>query len=190
VLIPDLDAALDIGARLDELGVAWVIVGSVASSVLGEPRATADIDLVADLRGIHVKAFCTAIEGDYYVDEETARWAASTRRSFNVIHQGTMTKVDVFCCKDDPLSRAQLRRRIFERVVDDRTTPILAPEDVILQKLLWMKELGSSDQQWRDALGVLRVRWETLDRPYLEQQAHDNDLTASLARLVEAREIS
>lgn len=190
MLIPDLDAALDIGAKLEQLGVPWVIVGSVASSVLGEPRATADIDLVTDLRGIHVTAFCKAVEGEYYVDEETARWAASTRRSFNVIHQMTITKIDIFCCKDDPLSRAQLSRRIFQRIADDRSAPLLAPEDVILQKLLWTRQLGGSEQQWRDALGVLRVRWETLDREYLEQQARDNDLVETLAKLFAAREIS
>ena len=189
MLIPDLEVALDIGAKLEELGVPWVIVGSVASSVLGEPRATADVDLVADLRGIHVNAFCAAVAVAYYVDEDTARWAASTRRSFNVIHQETMTKIDVFCCKDDPLSRAQLTRRIVAQIADDRTAPLLAPEDVILQKLLWMEELGGSDQQWRDALGVVRVRWDSLDRDYLEQQARDNGLLELLTKLLAAREI-
>jgi hypothetical protein len=191
VLIPDLEVVLDIGARLDVLGIPWAVVGSVASSVFGEPRATADVDLVADLRGIHVKKFCAAIASEYYVDEGTAAWAASTRRSFNVIHQGTMVKLDIFCCKDDPLSREQLRRRVFERVdEEDHKIPFTAPEDIILQKLLWMRELGHSEKQWRDALGVLRVRWDELDRDYLEQRARDNDLADVLAKLLEAREIS
>jgi len=186
-VLADLAVAHDLGAKLDALGVPWVVVGSVASSLLGEPRATADVDLVADLRGVHVREFCRSISEDYYVDEETARWAASTRRSFNVIHQATITKVDIFCCKSDPLSRAQLQRRIFEQI-DGKSTPFLAPEDSILQKLRWVQELGSSDQQWRDALGVLRIKWDVLDREYLEAQARDNGLDELLRRLVAERE--
>ena len=188
-MIADLDVVHDLGAKLDALGIPWVVVGSIASSLLGEPRATADIDLVADLRGIHVREFCRSIADDYYVDEETARWAASTRRSFNVIHQSKITKVDIFCCRADPLSRAQLQRRIFQTVAG-RSTPFLAPEDAILQKLRWLQELGSSDQQWRDALGVLRIRWDVLDREYLESQARDNGLAELLQKLLAEREPS
>ncbi len=162
-MLTDLEVAQDIGAKLDALGIPWVIVGSVAT--------------------------CRAIADDYYVDEETARWAASTRRSFNVIHQTTITKVDIFCCKSDPLSRAQLQRRIFEQVAG-RSMPFLAPEDAILQKLRWLQELGTSEQQWRDALGVLRVRWNVLDREYLDAQARDNGLDELLQKLLAEREPS
>lgn len=188
MLVTDLDVALEVGARLDVLTVPWVIVGSVASSLLGEPRATADVDLVADLRGEHVRAFCTALGDDYYVDVDTALWATSTRRSFNVIHQVSATKVDVFCCKNDPLSRAQLERRFFEKI-GERTAPFLSAEDVVLQKLRWWQELGGSEQQWRDALGVLRVRAETIDREYLERQARANGLSELLDRLMAARDV-
>jgi hypothetical protein len=106
-----------------------------------------------------------------------------------VIHQTTVAKVDIFCCKGDPLSRAQLERRIFEQV-GGRATPFLAPEDVILQKLRWMQELGTSDRQWRDALGVLRIRWAVLDQQYLHEQARDNGLEDLLQKLLAEREPS
>lgn len=184
-MLGDLEVAQELGEKLDALGIPWAIVGSVASSMLGEPRATADIDVVADLRGIHVRDFCRSIEADYYVDEDTARWATDTRRSFNVIQQATVTKVDIFCC--DPASRAQLQRRIFLEI-GGRNTPFAAPEDVILHKLLWMREAGSSAQQWRDALGVLRVRWETLDHGYLQEQARSRGIEELLAKLIAERE--
>lgn len=38
--------ALRVGDALDKLGVAWIVGGSVASSIHGIPRATQDIDLV------------------------------------------------------------------------------------------------------------------------------------------------
>src|SRR5262249_39676203 len=97
------------------------------------------------------------------------------------------TKVDIFCCKSDPLSRAQLQRRSFQDIAG-RSMPFLAPEDSILQKLRWLQELGTSERQWRDALGVLRVRWDVLDREYLEAQAGDNGLDGLLQRLLADRE--
>lgn len=53
MLITELDLSLDVGARFDRLGVRWCIGGSVASSLYGIPRATLDVDLVADLRAAH-----------------------------------------------------------------------------------------------------------------------------------------
>lgn len=44
-----LTLAREITALLDTLGIDYVIGGSVASSLVGEPRATVDLDL-ADLR--------------------------------------------------------------------------------------------------------------------------------------------
>jgi hypothetical protein len=97
MLITELGLAVDVGRHFDTLGVRWLVGGSVASSILGVPRATLDIDLVADLRGAHVTALYDALINDYYLDQDTMRWAVSTRRSFNAIHQASMIKVDVFC---------------------------------------------------------------------------------------------
>jgi hypothetical protein len=49
MLITELALAVDVGRHFDALGVRWLVGGSVASSILGLPRATLDIDLVADL---------------------------------------------------------------------------------------------------------------------------------------------
>lgn len=106
MLITEISLAADLGRHFDALSVRWLVGGSVASSILGLPRATLDIDLVADLRGAHVTALYDALIGDFYVDRDTMRWAASTRRSFNAIHQASMIKVDVFCAGDDPLTVA------------------------------------------------------------------------------------
>jgi hypothetical protein len=65
MLIGELEVALDVGQKLDTLGVTWLVGGSVASSILGEPRATADVDLVADLRGRHVGALFAALVDTY-----------------------------------------------------------------------------------------------------------------------------
>jgi len=184
MLITELGLAVDVGRYFDVLGVRWLVGGSVASSILGLPRATLDIDLVADLRGAHVIALYDALIADYYVDRDTMRWAVSTRRSFNAIHQGSMIKVDVFCAGNDPLSRSELDRREFFDLEVGRV-PICSAEDIILQKLVWWREAGGSERQWRDAVGVVQIRGRTLDRGYIDGHAVELGLADLVARLFE-----
>jgi hypothetical protein len=46
-----------VAGYFDRIGIPYVIGGSFASSVHGEPRSTNDIDMVADLRDADVDAF-------------------------------------------------------------------------------------------------------------------------------------
>jgi hypothetical protein len=39
MLLGELEVALDVGRQLDALGVTWLVGGSLASSILGKPRA-------------------------------------------------------------------------------------------------------------------------------------------------------
>jgi len=185
MLLGELDVALDVGRQLDALGVTWLVGGSVASSILGEPRATADVDLVADLRGRHVGPLFTALVDTYYIDEGAASSAVRTRGAFNVIQLASMTKVDIYCSADEPLGREELSRRIFVELEGERV-PCASAEDIILQKLLWFVAGGRvSDRQWRDIRGVVRVQGTALDRAYLERHAASRGLTDLLRQALD-----
>lgn len=185
MLLSEVDVALDLGVHLDALGIPWLVGGSIASSLLGEPRATADVDIAADLRVPHVDPLFARIVDTYYADRDTMRWAAMTRRTFNVIQLASMIKIDIYCV-NDAMSRAQLDRRIRIEVAGN-TLPICTSEDIILQKLLWFEQgKRVSDRQWRDLLGVVRVNRERLDREYLDTNARELKLTELLAKLFEA----
>ena len=72
-----------------------------------------------------------------------------------------------------------------------RTWYVHSPEDILLQKLLWYRRGGeSSERQWRDILGILLVRGETLDRAYVDDTAVTlqlNDLLERARREVQGR---
>lgn len=51
-----LAVTLRVIGTLEGLGVPYVVGGSIASSIYGKPRATQDVDVVADLRDEHFRA--------------------------------------------------------------------------------------------------------------------------------------
>lgn len=76
---PDILAALTpVVEALEDLGIAYRIGGSVASSVHGTPRATNDVDLVADIRMEHVEPLCARLRSSYYADPNLLQSAVET----------------------------------------------------------------------------------------------------------------
>lgn len=184
---PDILAATGpVADALEDLGVAYHVGGSVASSVYGVARATLDVDLVADLDQEAVRAFVERLEGSYYVDEEMIRDAVTRRASFNVIHHATMLKVDVFVLAARPFEQEAFRRRREDTLEDRegaRVFPIATPEDTVLHKLIWYRMGGGvSERQWHDVLGVLKVQGDDLDTTYMNRWAEKLDLEELLAR--------
>jgi hypothetical protein len=171
------------------MDVPYRITGSVASSILGVARTTLDIDLVADLGAENVVPLVRALEDSYYVEESAVRDAVDRKTSLNVIHLDTMLKVDLFVLKSDPYEREAFSRgRSHElgAAPECRSYPVGAPEDVILDKLVWFRAGGeSSDRQWRDVLGVVEIQGETLDRAYLARWAAHLDVTDLLRQALD-----
>lgn len=156
---------------LEELGVRYYVGGSLASSVYGVPRASIDADVVAELEQRHVAPLLARLAGAYYFDEERARSAVRTRRSFNLIHLGTMFKVDLFVTQGRPFDRQAIERaspRVLDGQGAGRPYAVASTEDTILAKLEWFR-LGRevSERQWSDVVGMIRAGGPDLDRDYL-----------------------
>lgn len=168
---------------LRALDVAYAIGGSMASSVFGEPRSTADIDILAELGSHHVTAFVSALADSFYVHEEAVRDAVRRRASFNLVHQESMCKVDVFIASDDLLDREQIARRCSVVILDDIAFDVTAPENIVLRKLAWYRAGGGvSDRQWRDIQGVLKQQAGALDWDYMRRIADASGIRDLLDR--------
>jgi hypothetical protein len=174
-MLPEpIAVTLQVTDVLDTLGVPYLIGGSFASAVYGTYRATADVDLVADLKLDQVGALVKALREHFYIDDEMVRDAIRLRRSFSAIHLATMFKVDVFIPQRRPYSQKQLERRVKQIIwTEPECTAYLASaEDNILAKLEWYRLGGEvSERQWRDIFGVIKTQGERLDQTYLRQWA-------------------
>lgn len=180
--------ASHVANALTRIGVAYVIGGSFASSVHGEPRSTNDIDMVADLRQSDVDAFIDAIGDDYYVSREALADATKEGGAFNAIHMLTAVKVDIFVVGDDAFDRERLRRRTsvsFSADPGPVTLFVDTAENTILRKLEWYRR-GSemSERQWRDVTGVAEAQSSRLDRIYLRKWAERLGVVDLLERLL------
>lgn len=181
-----LSAALaPVAEILERLGVIYYIGGSVASMVHGEYRQTNDVDIVAALRAEHINAFVSALQNAYYVDEAMIRDSLRTLRSFNLMHLDTMFKVDVFPMRNRPYDSEAASRR--QRDTIETSPPVSAfvasAEDVLLAKLSWYQLGGAtSERQWRDILGIIKVQIFDIDVDYLEHWAQELNVADLLAR--------
>ena len=159
MILEPFQVALSVADAFERCSVPYVVGGSLASSVSGEPRSTLDIDLVVALTEADVEPFLTALGQGFHADDHALRRAVRQRSSVNLFHRATSTKVDLFIAGGSPL-----------------------------QKLRWYRLGGEvSDRQWRDILGIVLVQGNRLDKEYLRDGARLLDVPDLLDRALRVR---
>lgn len=166
------EVALRVARAFEALGIEYALGGSVASSMQGEPRATNDIDSAVRLREDQVAPLIASLGPDFAVDDVALRDAVRAGGSDNIFFLPDAMKVDLYVRGGTPFDDSELarRQRLAIRLGDELF--VATPEDNVLRKLLWFRKGGeTSDRQWRDILGIMRVSSGELDWGYLQTWA-------------------
>ncbi len=164
--------------RLNELGVRYMITGSVAAMIYGEPRFTNDVHIVVMLDAAQAERLAEVFpSSEFYcpplevIRKEMTR---PRRGQFNIIHPETGFKADIYLCGSDPLNTWGLDRA---RKVEHAGQPIYLspPELVILRKLEFFRE-GGSEKHLRDIRFMLEMSADKIDRGELEKMVLERGL--------------
>lgn len=152
---------------LQQSGIDYMLTGSIASSLQGEPRSTHDIDMVVVIKPEQIHGLASAFESpDYYMDEESMLEAVCKQVMFNLIDVREGDKVDFWILTDEPFDISRFARKQQMNFMGISFN-VSSPEDTILAKLRWAKLSGGSEKQFGDAVHVYEVQYQWLDREYL-----------------------
>jgi hypothetical protein len=157
-------------SRLNDQKLSYMITGSVASIVYGDPRLTHDIDIVLELGPSDVINFIAAFPAEefYVAPIEVIRdqMLRSERGHFNLIHLQTGFNADIYLKGDNELhlwGMERTKKIEFQGIM----LSVAPPEYVILRKLEYYRE-GHPDKHLSDIKNILKNSGELLDIPFIE----------------------
>jgi hypothetical protein len=172
---------------LERLEIPYMVVGGFAAIFYGEPRLTIDVDIVVDMKWIHIDPLVAAFPTpDYYISKEGIQDSLQRCYPFNIFQPTTGAKVDVVPLPDDAFTREAFeRRQRMEYDESGHSATFITPEDIIVAKLV-AHQKTESDKHLKDARGVLVWQWDTLDLKAVRRSARASGVARQFEDLSEA----
>jgi hypothetical protein len=160
----EIDIVRDISQRFEQVGIPYMLTGSMAMNYYAQPRMTRVIDVVIAIAPDDVHLVAALFQADYYVSEESIRESIVRESIFNLIHQESVIKVDCIIRKGSEYRRVEFERRHRISILDFSTF-IVSKEDLIISKLFWAKD-SLSEIQLGDVKNLLATGY---DAAYLQR---------------------
>lgn len=184
--MPEPELSLLFIRPLNHLGVRYLVSGSVAAILYGEPRLTHDVDFVVYLRADDVPRLRESFpHPQFYLPPPEAIHAELTRERrghFNAIHADTGFKADFY-----PAGRDEFHAWAFRhaRRLEYRGEPVMVapPEYVIVRKLEYFRE-GGSEKHLRDIRGMWSISGDQMNRAALDEWIGRQGVTAEWQQAV------
>jgi hypothetical protein len=143
-----IDTLRDVTTRLGDLGIEYMVTGSMAMSSYVTARATLDIDVIIEIKQADEEPFEQRFAGDYYVSLDSIREARKRDSMFNVVNFRTGVKVDFIIRKPNTFEIAKFNRR-RRWAIDDVECWVISRDDLVLSKLEWARD-SHSERQFED----------------------------------------
>lgn len=169
--MPELNLVEIFTDPLEEHKIPYIVTGSMASVIYGEPRLTHDVDLVLNLREADVDLFVTIFPLEkFYCPPPEAILLEIKREAwahFNLIHHETGFKADCYIAGNHELHRWAFGHRRIVQISDTKSIAIAPPEYVIIRKLEFFRE-GESQKHIRDIQNMLKISPQLIDIKMIE----------------------
>lgn len=161
------EATIRVIEALAELGVPYMLVGSLSTNYYGVARATHDADFVIQLADIGIGQIMGEIGPGLRLEPQMSFETVTGTSKFVLSMLDSPFKVELFQLSDDAHDQERFRRRRRATVVG-RGTFVPAPEDVVVTKLRWSR-LGARSKDLDDARNVVAVQRDALDWDYVHR---------------------
>ena len=179
------EATADVLAALEDAGIDYILVGSLATNFYGIPRSTKDADVAFDAAGAVVTRLIRSLGPPFRLDPQIGFESVTGTTRYLVDYEGFEFQMELFRLGDDPHDRERFDRRVREEVEPlGRPAWIPTPEDVVITKLRWAADARRHKDR-DDVLNVLAVQAGRLDRPHIERWCARHG-TLDLLREIEA----
>ncbi len=168
VVVPSLiEVFSQVIQRLELEKIEYMVVGSIASLVYGEPRLTKDLDLVLALHPRDLLKLEKMFSSDefYCPPIEVMTDELLRQGQCNLIHPSSGLKIDLIFRKNTEHASEEFSRRQRVTLWEGFTAQVAAPEDVIIKKLEYFRE-GQSQKHLQDIRGILALT--PVDESYLQ----------------------
>jgi hypothetical protein len=140
-------------------GLPHAFMGGLASTTLGRPRWTHDIDLLVKPEDARPMLRALAAAG-YDTDETDQTWL------YKATKDGVLVDV-IFSSTGEIELDEEMLARVSQRRFEGLRLPVLAPEDLLVIKAIVHRE--HRQRHWFDALALIQAG--ELDWPYLVRRA-------------------
>lgn len=151
---------------LNRESIPYMITGSIATNFYTIPRMTRDIDIVIELAEGKIDDIYKVFKGQFYVDKGMITEAIKQQKTFNIIHNETLIKVDFIIRKEAEYRRLEFKRR-YPIKIEGTPMFIATAEDLVISKLFWAKE-SHSELQLGDVRNILKSV-KDIDLKYIEK---------------------
>jgi len=162
----EIETLIKVAKVLDELKIPYYVSGGYAVSIYGRPRFTADLDIVIKMVPVQTDEFSGHMETLFskgYVDREQINNAFKEIGEFNVIDPESGLKIDFFIAQKGDFEEECFKKTKRKDV--GYKVKFISPENLIISKLLWYKDSGST-RHLEDIESVLSN--SNIDKKYLD----------------------
>jgi hypothetical protein len=176
---------------LETAGIDYMIGGAVAAWAWGEPRATMDLDLVADIPLAQVNDLSQELEKRAMLvpADIILNTILETRADLpiNAIHLHTGLKADIYPVREHDVLRQQAwsRRRLIDLGPDLGEVYLHSPEDLIIYKL-WYFSLSRQTKHTRDIISIITSLGDELDFGYITNWTAQRGLSSLWKELLDS----
>ncbi len=166
---------------LNEANVPYMVVGSFSSNYHGVPRSTKDADIVLQFDVSAWKLLSEQLPaGLTLVPQGGFEMVTATRKEIITV-DGTLFEIEVFYLSEDEFDRVRFSRRIKVDLYDGMIVWVATAEDVVVQKLRWLKT-ASRSKDYDDVINVMRRKGANLDFAHITEWCEQHGTLEILAQ--------